>query len=249
MDKSKAVVVTKVPDGRARGLGRPVVSTSGRVRIEQGELPPRSRGPAARPWEPAGSIDVEDLVIWAFRDQHADRHASVGLHYIEAEAEGLDHYGRSSDGCAALSDIENLGCRIDRSVGIRRDLVHPAAEAVAVLVGEIDGGDLVRYHGRLGGRPGDWAPPVRWWRPVVVKPNGEAQWERTGPGNSPRFCRIIPTITREELLRRRLTYVRWWEALDQLAWRLSMRALGFTVLPPAAPQAPWDDQPEARGRV
>ena len=54
--------------------------------------------------------------------------------------------------------------------------------------------------------------------------------------------------TREELGRRRETYVRWWEALDQLAWRLSMRALGFVVRPPAAPKAPWREAPPAEPR-
>lgn len=232
--------MTMLPARPARGLGRPIVSRHGTVRVEPSDVPPRSHGPAARPWEPEGAIDVEQLVVWAFRDQKADRFAGVGLHSIEASVEGLEPRGRSADGCGALADIEHLGCRIDRRVGIVRDEIHPAAEAVAVLAAEVEGGDLVRFYGRLGGRPDGWAEPSRWWRPVVwVKVGEEGQWERTGRGNSPRYCRIIPTVTRAELIRRRLAYLRWWEALDTLAWRLSMRALGFTVLHSSAPPAPW----------
>jgi hypothetical protein len=235
--------VTWLPPRRAKGLGRPIVSRGGRITVDPADALPRQAAPGARPWEPEGSIDVERLVTWALRDQKADRHAGVGLHRIEAEVEGLEPGGRSADGCAALADIEHLGCRIDRRVGLVRDLVHPAAEAVAVACGEVEGGDLVRSYGRLGVRPEGWAEPVRWWRPVVwVKYGEEGQWERTGRGNSPRFCRIIPTVTRSELARRRIAYLTWWEGLDQLAWRLSLRALGFTVLRPSAPLEPWTSE-------
>jgi hypothetical protein len=238
MDRNEEREVVKLPARRARGLGRPIVGKVGPVRVEV--MPARSKGPSARPWEPLGAIDVEQLVVWAFRDQKADRHAGVGLHRIEANVAGLEPRGRSSDGCAALSDIEHLGCRIDRRAGLVRDLVHPVAEAVAVEASALAGGELLRFYGRLGGRPDGWAEPQRWYRPVVwVKPGEEAQWERTGRGNSPRFCRVIPTVTREDIVRRRATYSCWWEALDRLAWTLSMRALGFVVSAPAAPREPW----------
>lgn len=251
MDRDQEPKVTRLPAGRARGLGRAIVSKGSSVSIEV-DVAPRSAGPAARPWEPAGSIDVEQLVIWAFRDQRADRQAHVGMHRIEIEAAGgisSVYYGRSSDGSAAIADIQHLGCRIDRRVGIVSDAVHPAASAVEALSHAIDDGDLVRFHGALGGRPDGWKEPERWYRPVVwVKHGEEAQWERTGRGTSPTFCRVIPTITREELARRRETYARWWEALDQLAWRLSTRALGFVVRPPSAPRTPWLE-PAAEGEA
>src|SRR5690349_19980021 len=140
---------------------------------------PRSKGPSDRPWEGAGSIEVEQLVVWAFREQKADRFAGVGLYSAEASADGIVMTGRSSDGCGALADIEHLGCRIDRRKGIIKDQVHPAAEAVAVITAEIKGGELVRHYGRLGGRPDGWAEPERWYRPVVWKTYGEeGQWER-----------------------------------------------------------------------
>lgn len=235
--------VTVLKPGRARGLGRAHVSRSGPVLVEVSGLTMRSIGPSGRPWEPAGSIDVEQLVVWALKDQKADRHVGAGLHWIEARAEGLEPNGRSTDGCAALADIEHMGCRIDRSAVTVRDLVHPAAEVVAALLFDIDGGELVRHHGKTAGRPGGWSEPMRWFRPVVWAKDGiEAQWERTGPGNSPKICRIVSVTTPAEIARRRADYERWYEALGQLAWRLSTRALGFTVQQPAAPRRPWEGQ-------
>lgn len=245
MEESKAPKVTLLPARAARGVRRPIVSKGGPVLIEVEEVV-RSAGPAARPWESDGSIDVEDLVVWAFRDQKAHRHAAHGLSAIEASAEGLVTYGRTTDGCGALADMESMGCRIDRRVGFARDVIHPAAEVVAVLVSDLVGGNMVRLMGELGGRPDGWVEPVRWFRPVVwVKHGEEGQWERTGPGNSVRVTYVMPTITREELARRRGEYTAWWQALDELAWQLSTRALGFVVRSPSAPRTPWADASEA----
>lgn len=246
MGKGK-VPVTKLPAGRARGLGRPVVSRKGSMLSI--DVAPRSTQPSARPWEETGSIDVELLAAWAFGAQRADRHAGVGLHVLEAGIDGVSYRARSQDGCGALSDMENLGCRVDRSHGIVRDSVHPAAEAVAVLVGEVEGGELVRHYGRLGVRPDGWAERPRWVPLVWVKYGVLAQSEREGPGRgAPNVTRIIMTVTPEELERRRATYRRWWEALDRLAWLLSSKRLGFTVLRPSAPRAPWLDAEAGGGK-
>jgi hypothetical protein len=241
------VTVTKLPAGRAQGLKRPIVSRKGaQVSIELAPIPARSGGPGQRPWEASGSIDVEQLVVWSFNEQKADRFAGVGLLAAEAAIGGGEPRGRTSDGCAALADIEHMGCRIDRMHGIVRDHVHPVADTVADLVKGMAGGELVVHFGRLGVRPDGWRLPERWWRPVVWKVYGvEGQWERTDRGvNSPRLTRVIPTITQAELERRRQTYVQWWDALDQLAWRLSMRNLGFAVQRPSAPRVPWAGEAE-----
>jgi hypothetical protein len=195
---------------------------------------------SARPWEATGAVDVEALAVWAYRDQMVDRFATVGLHALEAGVDGYLVRGRSADGCAAIADINHMGCRIDYSGRIVRDTVHRAAEEVAAVLSTIAGGRTVAFHARLGGRPDGWASPKRWWRAAVwEKPWQVAQWERTGPGNSPRYCPIIQVMSREELGRRRLDYQAWWDALDELRWSLSARNLGFTVTGPAAPREPW----------
>lgn len=238
---SKKVIVTKLPAGRARGLVRPIVSRKGAaVAIE---VAPRSKGPRPRPWEATGSIEVEHLVIWTYGEQKADRFKSARLLAAEAAVEGVEPRGRTTDGTAALADIEHLGCRIDRHSVMIMDHVHPVAHQVVVMVDGLESADLVRHYGRLGIRPGGWQAPKRWWRPIVWKvyPT-EGQWERLDRGvNAPRATMVIPTITPAELELRRLNYGRWWEALDRLAWQLSMRNLGFAVLRPSAPRAPWHE--------
>lgn len=237
MEEGGEKPVTVVKAGRARGLARPLVSRNGSA--VSVEVAARSKGPGPRPWEAAGAIDVEQLAVWALRDQKADRDVAVGLHGIEAEVAGYVRFGRSTDGCAALADIEHMGCRIDRGGAAVADAVHPAAWAVVDELREIDGGDLVLRYGRVAGRP-PWRAPERWYRPVVwIRIGIEGQAERLGRGRSPMVTRVIPTMTRDELRQRRADYVLWWEALDQLAWRLSMRALGFAVLRPMAPLTPW----------
>jgi hypothetical protein len=239
MDDGHASRVTVVKPGRARGLARAVVSR--RDADGAREVAPRSKAPGLRPWEPAGAIEVEQLVAWALRDQKADRDVAVGLHGIEAEVAGYHRYGRSTDGCAALADIEHMGCRIDRGGAVVSAPVHPAAWAVVDELRGIEGADLVLRYGRVAGRP-PWQAPERWYRPVVwIKIGVEGQAERLGPGRSPMVTRVIPTMTREDLRQLRADYVLWWDALDQLAWRLSMRAMGFTVGRPEAAVTPWLD--------
>lgn len=241
--------VTVLQAGRARGLARPIVSRPGARGLVsiRAEAAVRSKGPSLRPWEPAGSIDVEQLVAWAYGPQKVERMAAAGLHRIEAALDGHESGGRSSDGCAVLADIEHLGCRIDRGGGLIKDDVHPAALAVAAEVEAIEGGGVVRHYGRLGVRPDGWREPKRWFRAAVwVKVGEEAQAERTGRGTSPMFCRVIPTVTRDELVRRRGEYAAWWQGLDLLAWRLSMRAMGFVVRQPEAPREPWGAAGEGR---
>lgn len=248
MDKEQPKV-TVLPTRAARGVRRPIVSREGRSLVDI-DVTPLSKAPAARPWEVTGSIDVEQLVVWAFRDQRAHRHARSGLHAIEAATMNLEPQGRSGDGCAMIADIQHMGCRVDAGGGMIKDHVHPAAEVVAVLVEDLDGGDLVRHFGRLGGRPEGWREPDRWFRPTVwVKVGEEGQWEWENEGRGKRgnrMTRVIPTVTRDELARRRGEYARWFEALDRLAWRLSLRALGFTVTGPSAPARPWAGTAEGR---
>lgn len=231
-DLKNGVQVTVLPAVRPRVTVRPASPAEG------GAAP--WAGVQDRPWAATGSVEVEALAVWAYRDQRVDRHLGAGLYAAEASAAGLEPNGRSADGCAAIADIAHMGARIDRSSGLIRDGVHPVADAVAFALADIRGGELVAYHAGLGGRPDGWREPKRWYRPTVwVKPGVEGQAERTGRGTSPMFCRVIPTVTREELVRRRAHYALWWEALGQLAWALSFKRMGFIVSPPSAPAEPW----------
>jgi hypothetical protein len=239
----KTPEVTQLPAKPARGVRRPMVSRPEPVLIEV-QVAPLSHAPAARPWEARGSIDVEQLAVWAFRDQRAHRVAGRGLHGIEAAVSGLEPRGRSADGCAAIADIQHMGCRVDWGGATVKDHVHPAAELLEQLVACMQDGGLVRHYALLGGRPEGWREPARWYRPVVWdKPGEEAGWEWTNEGRGARgyrMCRVVPTITHQELRAQRQLYARWLDALGVLAWELSMHALGFAVTGPSAPARPWD---------
>lgn len=199
-------------------------------------------GPSRRPWAATGSIDVEALVNWAYQVQMVDRLGRAGLSSVEAAISGYEPISYSSDGCGALMRMEHLGCRVDGGRVSVRDDVHPAAEAVAALVDALPGGGALAYYGRLGTRPWGWAEPDRWFAAAVwVKEGEKAQVERTDRGRELGYCRIVAVTTREEIDRRRAEYLAWWDALDGLAFRLGMKALGFAVRSPDVSREPWLD--------
>lgn len=197
-------------------------------------------GPRARPWERTGSLDVEQLAQWAWGVQMVDRFERVGLHAIEAAAAGYEVSGYSADGVGQLMAIEHLGCRIDRGSAFVADAVHPVALAVAAALAEVDGGERVRFHARSATRPTAWVEPKAKARASVwVVPGEKAQVEYQGPGRKGAYCPVILLWDPQREAWGRADYRQWWDALAELAWRLSTRALGFTVTGPAAPAKPW----------
>lgn len=112
------------------------------------------RRPAAR-----RSIDLEDLVSWAYRQERVDHAADALLHEIERAACGCEHRASSRDGIAALERRARLGCRITGGVipGVSSP-VHPDAEAVHDAVLRLAAKHpnrmaLVVQHAKLGERP------------------------------------------------------------------------------------------------
>lgn len=121
---------------------------------------------------PKRSIDLEDLVVWACRDQKALRDGST-LHVVEAAAQfaignrrrrlsGTDYPGSwGVDSCVRVAAIGRIGARLDgggptRGIAPR---MPPDAEAVATAIEALPSGErrLVRSHGSIGTRP-DWLP-------------------------------------------------------------------------------------------
>ncbi len=195
-----------------------------------------------RPWERTGSIDVEQLAAWAYGSQMVERFERVGLHAIEAAASGFEPSGYSADGVGQLMAIEHLGCRIDRGGARISDAVHPVAYAVAAALSQLehDRADIVRRFARVGIRPSAWVEPAHKVRPRVwAKPGEKAQVEYQGPGRKGAFCSVIIVWDGQRQEWGRREYSTWWNGLADLSFRLSMRALGFTVTGPAAPAEPW----------
>ncbi len=199
-------------------------------------------GALVRPWERTGSIDVEQLVAWAFVDQMVDRFETAGLYAMEAAAAGYQSGGVGACGVGKLMQIGHLGCRVDSGGVTVSDSVHPVAYAVASALQSIPNADRVRYHSRSGTRPTEWVEPEHKARASVwVKPWAEAQVEYQGPGRKGGYCPIIILWDEARRNRGRRLYTEWWTGLNDLAWALATQALGFTVRPPAAPAAPWED--------
>jgi hypothetical protein len=203
----------------------------------------------ARPWERTGSIDVEALAAWAYGVQMVERFERAGLHAIEAEAAGFEPSGYSADGVGQLMKIEHLGCRIDGVAPIVSDVCHPVAYALAAALADVAEGRRVRYHALSGTRPKEWIPPKHYARAAVwKKPWEEAQVEYQGPGRKGGYCQVILLWDRQREAWGREQYGAWWNALADLSWRLSTRALGFSVTGPSAPAEPWLAAAEATPR-
>lgn len=197
---------------------------------------------APRPWERTGSIDVELLAQWAYGAQMVDRFERTGLHAIEAAAAGFEHAGYSACGVGQLMEINHLGCRVDRGHGIVRDTCHAAAYALACELAFLEHGNRVRFHAKAATRPVAWrAPQHKAEAAAWVIPWEVAEIEYIGPGRKGGHCQVIFTWDQRLQDWGREDYRRWWTALADLAWRLSQRALGFTVTGPAAPAQPWLD--------
>lgn len=194
----------------------------------------------ARPWERTGTIDVEALAQWAYGEQMVDRFERVGLHAIEAAVAGYEPRGFSGDGVGQLMAIHNLGCRVDGGGARISDAVHPVAYAVAEAVASIEHGRIVRAHALAGSRPTTWQPPAFKVRPAMwSKPGREAVVEYQGPGRKGAYCQIIIAWDAARQQWGKAEYAKWHLGLEDLAWALSLKPLGFTVLRPAAPAEPW----------
>lgn len=232
--ETSQVAVTRLPTRHARGVARHPKGGISRI----ADPKPLTLG---YPWQRTGSADVERLVSWTYGPQMADRFATSGLFELEARAAGYEWRNSSTDGCATIENIARVGCRIDIS-GAGRETVHPVAEAVVGVVAAHDAAELLRYHGVLDSRP-NWRGPKRWFIPERWKVEGEdAMWVYTERTSQP-YCPLIQVASAETVERARATYLRWWDALDDVAWRLGQRALGFTVLAPQVDREPWLQKP------
>lgn len=199
---------------------------------------------AVAPWSRTGACDVELLLIWAVTVQKIGRGgATRGLLQIEAQAMGMEWRVSSTDGCAAIAQIGGLGCKIDVSPGAPGgERMHPAADLVAEVLETMPQGGLLFDYALAAGRPEGWREPRRWVKPVNwVEHEIEAMWVYEGRRHGPRYCPVVIAYSDEALRAGREEYQRWWEALQDAAWLLGLRSLGFRITGPAASAAPWLD--------
>jgi len=210
-----------------------------RASVQVQMLPPPSPRQARTP------IDVEDLLVWVYRYQRADRviGQGAGLYDLEAELDGVERHGSSS--LATVERILRLGVFIDRS-GPGNGALHEDAEAVhrvveemAVREGSVRRRDLLIAYARLACRPDPMVGqiprpmPIRTVRgAVLMEPNAR----------HPKYCPLDYQPSWERIWQARAEYSAWHRGLRLLALALQGVPLKlWRVRAPAAPVTPWLD--------
>lgn len=105
-------------------------------------------------------LSLEEMLVWAYRDQRVDRMASAQLFQVESEVDGSSWGRTSADGVATVGRIGRLGHRIDggmvRGVG---QSAHPDAE---LLHDHAGGWEILVRYARQGERPEQGSAPSAW---------------------------------------------------------------------------------------
>jgi hypothetical protein len=191
-------------------------------------------------------VDVEQLLVWAIRDQRA----YVG-DPLPPGVELLPR-GHSADGVYAVQRAAALGVRIDEFGAGRLDAsqVHPDAETIGAMLARLDPPLqlLMLRHARNASRP-DWLPgavPLE-VRPVMVMRKGRMVPKVKYDRNRHPIGYEMETIDRRDEIRRaRATYTRWHETLEVLAMALALPGLLVErrATGPEAPARPWEQEPQ-----
>lgn len=185
------------------------------------------------------AMDVEDLLIWAFRDQK-----------IEAVARGMMPGMPTWSSDSSMAEVLALGTRVDTSsAGSKFVALHCKEDAAvvfdAVMVLPSEARMLVVKHARTGTRP-EWYPegPGEWVQPLNRKGEPKKLWrdpakQRGFIGYAPKVLVGLHPGTVEE---GRRAYCVWWLAMADLVGLLNTPIVGLTehvALWPANSVPPW----------
>ena len=191
-------------------------------------------------------MDIEAMLIWAYRDQRADLlfGRGVWLFDVERRAAGLPVQSISGDGSAVIERGALLGCRIDGGGPAAMQRIHTDAEAVheevLALGSRIERAAVVES-AKTGERP-DWMPGARAYMEPVLVASGKRAGEPVRLYDKNRGwigCRVTVGLSQELIDTRRAFYESWHGALVKLAGRLDGRLLKHQVAGPRAPARPW----------
>jgi hypothetical protein len=189
------------------------------------------------------AVDIEDLLVWTYRDQRADKvHAADhGLHEQEATLDGLRRSATSRDGVAAMARIGALGVRVTAGRASASAL-HDDAEVVHEAVMMLDRWTslLMIRHARAATRP-DHATieprrpgPLRDTRGRIVREY--AEWDSSRRYGWTVIGWTVEPITPATV---RFEYSHWRRALSALAIALATDAT-LARHRPTPPRAPAD---------
>jgi hypothetical protein len=134
------------------------------------------------------AVDVEDLVVWAFRDQKVE-HVAKRLWPTQGVAGSIE---------SGLAQVMALGCRVDTSSAGALHLAAQCHEDAAVIYDAVmalppEAWSLVIRHGRQGTRP-EWYPegPGYWAQPVGRDGQPKKLWR--DPAKKTGYLGIAPLV-------------------------------------------------------
>lgn len=194
-------------------------------------------------------IPMDRLLVWTYRDQRADVviGRGVGLHGLEAAADGVTIQASSACGCAAVARIAELGVRVD-SLGRDRGDLHPDAElvhrAVIKLGGKVAGLPVAHLVIRCASRgevPDAMVGERPQARPYLHAVNGSVRVDGKDANGRYGWCPISWSPSWSEIVAARDEYGVWLSAVRALAFALASepRLMRWHPLPPEAPAEPW----------
>lgn len=198
---------------------------------------------------PRQSIPMDRLLVWTYRDQRADVviRRGVGLHGLEAAADGVAVQASSACGCAAVARIAELGVRVDRLGRDRGDL-HPDAELVHRAVLEVGGklaglpvAHLIIRCASRGEAPDAMVGEVPQARPYLHAVNGSVRVDGRDASGRYGWCPVSWSPSWADIHAAREEYRVWWSAVRALAFALSSerRLARWHPLLPEARAEPW----------
>lgn len=186
-------------------------------------------------------IDIEDLLVWAYRDQAIDRRA--GRDVASDDGAGRDYFMRAwASTWGRVSEYAQLGTFVDTSFRTVEPLTggdgDDDALAVhnAVLTLPSEACVLIVIHGRAATRPGLWsqgAPRLV----AALRTNGKPKMIRHN--DKAVACVIRWTHDPERWEWEKQQYRVWRAALDVLADELAGKLKVFRVMRARAERAPW----------
>lgn len=151
--------------------------------------------------------DIEELVIWTYRDQKADRHVSAKPRTSAMSA------------TAVVCSVLELQAIVDTSGPVTNHDVHPDAERVHELVQSCMFGDLERgliiYFGRTGAAP-DWMPGAVPGCQLRLDQRGKPCKIYDERGHWTGAFQIEVRLHRETLDAARKLYCLWWDSMRLL---------------------------------
>lgn len=199
-----------------------------------------NRNIATTPRAGLRGFDAWQLCVWVYRDQKA--------HVVEGESVGPARL-------RAAAGWTDYGCLVEGGGGLRRPLLHPAAEAVAAFVQREGLGDLVRWAAR--GEAPDWIAVNPLWpvwrsgekdRPPPARNTTRGKRSEAAllilrhPSTGGRYCAVEPRFSAAQVGWVRRDYRNWWEAVKAVEAHFRARPellTGIDLLPFDAPAEPW----------